>query len=105
MKEEVARLCHEQWSEWMAYLFSKGEFQEDGTWVMPDWAVTRWQRQREAAYEDLSEDEKDSDRAEADKFLALFEEASDGDDEFILYSSEQLREQEYKRFSEAQVAQ
>ena len=73
MKEKIANLCHEQWAGWMQYLFSKGEFMDkDGTWVMPAWAVERWQRQMNTPYEQLSEEEKNSDRTEADKFLALF---------------------------------
>jgi len=72
MKEQLANLCHEQWSGWMEYLFSKGEFMDiDGTWVMPAWAVERWKHQMNTPYEQLSEEEKDSDRTEADKFLAL----------------------------------
>ncbi len=70
-KESLANLCHEQWSGWMEYLFSKGVFNNDGTWTMPSWAVERWQHQMKTAYSKLSESEQDSDRAEADKFIAL----------------------------------
>jgi hypothetical protein len=55
----------------MTYLFSKGAFNEDGTWTMPVWAVERWQRQVRTPYAELSEPEKDSDRDEADRVLAL----------------------------------
>jgi len=72
LREAMAHLCHEQWSGWMRYLFSKGALNEDGTWTMPSWAVKRWQRQMITPYSDLSEDEQDSDRKEADRFLALF---------------------------------
>ena len=72
-REELAGLIHEQWSGWMEYLFSKGDFNDDGTWTMPAWAVDRWRRQMVTPYEDLSEDEKDSDRIEADRVLALLE--------------------------------
>jgi len=72
-KEILAELCHEQWSGWMAYLFSKGTFNiRDGTWIMPAWAVKRWMKQMETPYAKLSKDEQDSDRKEAEKFLALF---------------------------------
>lgn len=71
-KEKLAELCHDQWSGWMKYLFSKcvtkvgvpGAF-------MPDEFYNRWQKQMNTAYENLSEKEKDSDRKEADKFLKL----------------------------------
>jgi len=55
----------------MRYLFDKGTTNEDGTFTMPAWAVERWNRQMNTPYEDLSEDEKDSDRKEADKFLKV----------------------------------
>ena len=71
MREALADLCHTQWSGWMEYLFSKGTFNEDGTWEMPAWAVERWKKQMNTPYSELSKDEQDSDRAEADKFLEV----------------------------------
>ncbi len=71
IKEKLANLCHEQWSGWMKYLFSKGTFLPDGNFVIPKWAVDRWQRQMNTTYLDLSEDEKDSDRNEAQIFIDL----------------------------------
>lgn len=53
---------HNVWSSWMRYMFSKGTHNPDGTWTMPKWAVERWMRQMETKYEDLSEQEKKSDR-------------------------------------------
>lgn len=73
LREELAELAHKQWSGWMHYLFSKGTFNEDGTWTMPAWAVERWKRQAETPYVELSEEEQDSDRKEADKFLAILD--------------------------------
>jgi len=73
MKEQLAKLAHEQWSGWMHHLFSKGTFNDDGTWTMPDWAVERWMRQSHSLYSELSDAEKESDRTEANKFLAIFE--------------------------------
>jgi hypothetical protein len=70
-REQLAELCHEQWSGWIAYMFGKGTRNPDGTLTLPQWAFDRWSRQATTAYADLSESEKDSDRAEADKFLAL----------------------------------
>lgn len=73
LREKLAELCHEQWSGWMKYLFSKNPVESDGSWVMPAWAVERWQRQMDTPYSELSESEKQSDRNEADKFLVLLE--------------------------------
>ncbi len=72
LREKLAELAHNQWARWMEYLFSKGTFNEDGTWTMPSWAVRRWKRQMETPYSELSESEQDSDRSEADKFLFDF---------------------------------
>lgn len=71
LSEKLAELAHSQWSGWMKYLFSKGTFNADGTWTMPAWAVERWKRQMETPFSELSESEQNSDRAEADKFLAV----------------------------------
>lgn len=72
LREQLAALAHEQWSGWMRYLFSRGTFNDyDGTWAMPRWAVERWKRQLETDYADLPDYEKDADRAEADKVLAI----------------------------------
>ena len=71
IREKLANLCHEQWSGWMQYLFSKCEKNVDGTMTMPQWAVERWVRQMQTPYADLSGAEQDSDRTEADKFLGL----------------------------------
>jgi hypothetical protein len=39
--------------------------------TIPAWAVERWTRQMNTEYSGLAEPEKDSDRREADKFLAV----------------------------------
>jgi hypothetical protein len=70
-REELAALCHSQWSGWIDYMWRKSIHNDDGTITIPKWAVDRWTRQSITAYADLPEAEKDSDRAEADKFLAL----------------------------------
>lgn len=74
MREVLANLCHDQWSGWMRYLFSKGTFHDDGTWTMPAEFVQRWQRQMSTHYTHLSQSEQESDRTEADKFLAAIQE-------------------------------
>lgn len=71
MREQLAELAHEQWSGWMEYLFEKGIFNKDGTWTMPRWAVKRWTCQMKTPFSQLSNEEKDSDRKEADRFIAI----------------------------------
>ena len=71
LSERVADLCHEQWSGWMKYMFSKAALNDDGSWTMPVEFVQRWQRQMNTPYSELSKPEQDSDRNEAQKFLKL----------------------------------
>lgn len=72
IREKIADLQHDQWVGWMKYLFSKCYF-KDGCYVIPQWAQARWSRQMETPYNELPLDERDSDRKEADKVLALVE--------------------------------
>jgi len=76
MREKLAAFAHSQWSGWMEYLFSKCTVNEDGTATIPEWAVDRWQRQIKTAYENLDEQEKESDRKEADGMMAVLTTAS-----------------------------
>jgi hypothetical protein len=73
LREMLAELAHSQWAGWTSYMFSKSIRNSDGTLTIPDWAVCRWERQINTHYDDLSEEEKDSDRIEADKVISLFE--------------------------------
>lgn len=82
-REDLAEYAHEAWSGWMKYLFSKGEYRwveapteshgkVERVWIMPQWAVERWTRQMNTPYADLSEEERKSDREEADKMIDIF---------------------------------
>ncbi len=72
MREQLAALAHEQWSGWVLWMFEQGgTFNPDGTWTMTKDKVDRWLRQSGTAYAELPETEKDSDRKEADKVLAI----------------------------------
>ena len=70
LREKLAELAHEQWSGWMKYLFAQME-QGKYCLLMPGWAEERWKRQMRTPYAELSEQEKESDRKEADRVLAL----------------------------------
>jgi hypothetical protein len=63
-REEIAALCHDQWSGWMRYLFEHCS-------LIPESFAIRWKRQMNTSYADLSEPEKENDRKEADRFIAL----------------------------------
>lgn len=79
-REDLAEYAHDAWGGWMKYLFSKGIIQNrynsvTGTFedelVLPAWAVERWQRQMNTPYSDLPENEKESDRKEADRMIEI----------------------------------
>ena len=56
----------------MLFRSERGQFdKETGNLVIPAWAVNRWKRQMITPYSKLSEEEKNSDRDEGDKFLTL----------------------------------
>lgn len=72
LREEMAAHAHEMWSGWMKYLYSKASRDPlTGEYVIPIWATERWTRQMLTAYADLPEEEKESDRIEADRILAV----------------------------------
>jgi len=69
LREKLAALCHEMWSGWMRYQAERA--------IMPgvmEWSdQVRWKRQMTTAYDQLPENEKDSDRKEADRIIAILE--------------------------------
>lgn len=73
--ELLAELAHQQWSGWMEHLFSVSTQNDDGSMTIPAWAVERWKRQINTEYFSLPAIDKESDRAEARKVLAVIEKA------------------------------
>ena len=81
LREALAAYAHEAWSQWVAYMFEHGgqvtnSFAGASYWTMKPEKYDRWQRQMNTAYADLPESEKNSDRDEADKMLAIVNEAT-----------------------------
>lgn len=73
LREKIAALQHEQWTGWMEYLFSKCQRGTSGRLIMPIEVEERWRRQIATPYAELPENERDSDRVEADKVIATLE--------------------------------
>lgn len=71
LREELAEFAHETWSGWMKYLFGKSRTYPGGSVLIPADLVDRWKRQMVTAYKDLPEEQKESDRVEADKILTI----------------------------------
>lgn len=76
--EQLADKEHASWARWMAYLFSKCDVIDDGDgyehYVIPRELAKHWQRQIDIPYAQLSEREKQSDRAEVAHILPIIEE-------------------------------
>lgn len=73
LREKLADYAHNAWSGWMRYQFERCERLEDGRVAFHPESLKRWVRQMNTAYVDLPESEKESDRAEADRILAIIE--------------------------------
>lgn len=73
-RETLAAYAHEAWSGWMEYLFSKTSPAPAGQ-VIPLASVQRWSRQMRTPYADLPENEKQSDREQADRILETLRQA------------------------------
>ena len=73
LRERIAAVQHKIWAHWMKYLFSVNEKNDDGSFTIPADKVTRWQRQMETPYVDLTENERTSDRDMADWVLGVVE--------------------------------
>lgn len=72
LREKLAAIQHEIWAHWMKYLFSVGAVRgKDGAHIIYPKSVQRWKRQMQTPYNKLSEEEKESDRHQADKVLAV----------------------------------
>ena len=73
MREELidrlAALAHEQWAGWTTWMLEK----IDQAHPSGETFRERWRRQIATAYADLSDAEKESDRVEARKVLALLD--------------------------------
>ncbi len=71
LRERLASVQHEIWAHWMRYLFYKCVKNEDGSATIPAPLVERWQRQMSTPYSALTDQERESDRHQADKVLAV----------------------------------
>ena len=71
LREKLAAQQHEIWAHWMQYLFSVCTENSDGTYTIPADEVRLWKHQLTTPYVELTEEDKDSDREQADKILRV----------------------------------
>jgi len=81
LREQLAAFEHQQWAHWTRHMLDTlqeviglgfYEARDNGIDLSETKAaLDRWRRQIQTAYEDLTEDEKDSDRVWADEVLAI----------------------------------
>lgn len=71
LEELFAEQCHNQWTAWMIYLYSKSKMNNDGSMTISKESIDHWSKQMRTNYNDLTEKEKESDRIEARKFIEI----------------------------------
>jgi len=59
LREKLANLEHQQWAHWTKYMLDN----------LTEENITRWKKQIETDYKDLTKKEKESDRVWADKTM------------------------------------
>lgn len=69
LKEVFAAIAHQEWSDWVNYMFSCGKMNEDEDFVIPKKQYEDWLRKRMLRYRDLTESEQRSDVISADKYV------------------------------------
>lgn len=69
-REVLAEQAHIMWAHWMMYQFSMCEPCSDGSLLILPHHVERWRRQFNTPYADLTEQERESDREQADRMGA-----------------------------------
>lgn len=71
--ETLAAIEHQRWADWQKYLHSEGfwhpvPFRGEEHLAIPKECIDRWERQIVQPYAQLSEAEKESDRAQVDRY-------------------------------------
>lgn len=72
---KLAEIEHERWAHWQRYVHESCRQQEDGSLVIPAELVQRWERQIATPFSELSQDERDSDIEQVERYLPAVIEA------------------------------
>lgn len=76
--EKLSDYEHDRWGRWQKYLFSKCIVNSDGTLTIPKEFVDRWTILMNTKYNDLTEEEKLSDKKEAARILDIINKIETG---------------------------
>lgn len=71
LREQLAAIEHERWSDWQRYVHRSCWREPDGSLTIPAHLVERWERQIITPYAELSEAEKQKDRDQVDRYWPL----------------------------------
>jgi hypothetical protein len=69
--EELAAVEHGRWAHWQEYVHQQCQRLDDGSLVIPAHLVSRWEKQIDTPYDQLSEQEKQSDREQVERVLPI----------------------------------
>lgn len=67
--EKLADIEHERWSHWQQYVHEQCERMPDGSLVIPADLAKRWEKQMGTPYSKLTDDEKESDREQVNRYV------------------------------------
>lgn len=73
--DRLAAVEHERWAHWQQYVHDQCTPTEDGSLIIPADLVARWSTQIATPYEELSEAEREGDRAQVRRYLPLIVDA------------------------------
>jgi hypothetical protein len=72
--ESLAAAEHARWAHWQEYVHQQCTPNSDGSLTIPAHLVERWNRQISLSYDELTENEKASDRIEAEITMTILRE-------------------------------
>jgi sugar phosphate isomerase/epimerase len=78
--ERLAAIEHERWAHWQRYLHDQCERGEDGSLTIPAELAAHWQTLIETPYADLSDQAKESDREQVQRYLPTIIDVLTADD-------------------------
>ncbi|WP_280493246.1 hypothetical protein [Nocardia asiatica] len=78
--ERLAAIEHDRWSHWQRYMHSRCIVAADGSLTIPAELVERWASQMTTSYDDLPEDQRESDREQVRRYLPVIENALASED-------------------------